>query len=199
MGALTSAIPGFGGLNNQASDLIKSLMSGQLTTGTKNAIYDAGAERATLGGMPGSTGMGGSLFANGDLRNIGRAADDQQQRGFQDLLSLLQGYSGTVAPSAGQELQDAQFNKSLNQSQNQFDRNYNLSLSDRAQEREASAPIKLGDYSGRYGVAAGGLGGGLTTEYKAFSDYLNPKTGQTYSVNSSGSTKGTAPRLVKKI
>lgn len=184
MGALTSAIPGFGGLNNQASDLIKQLMSGQLTTGVKNSIYDAGAERATLGGMPGSTGMGGSLFANGDLRNIGRAADDQQQRGFQDLLSLLQGYSGTVSPSAGQELQDTQFKKSLNQSQNQFDRNYKLSLSNTAQQNAANAPIMLEDFSGNYAAPAGGVGGGITTKYTRGATYLNPKTGRKYSVSS---------------
>lgn len=111
--ALTAAIPGFSGLNTQATDLIRSLMSGQLSPQSRRAIYDAGAERATASGMPGSTGMANSLFANADLRNIGRASADQQQQGFQDLLALIQGYSGTVAPSAGQEQQNQQFNQQL--------------------------------------------------------------------------------------
>jgi hypothetical protein len=179
MGALTNSIPGFGGLNNQASDLIKSLMSGKLTTGTKNAIYDAGAERATLGGMPGSTGMGGSLLANADLRNIGRAADDQQQRGFQDLLSMLTGYSGTVAPSAGQEQQSDQFNKSLGFNQQQYWR----SQQQQEQDRIDSQPKKIGSYSGTFGAPAGGLGGGVTTKFKEWSRYMNPKTGGTYTVD----------------
>jgi hypothetical protein len=101
--SLINSIPGFTGLSSSSSDLIKSLMSGQLTTGERSAIYNAGAERGIMGGMPGSSASGGSLFANADLRNIGLASGQRQQQGFQDFLSMLQGYSGTVAPSAGQE------------------------------------------------------------------------------------------------
>lgn len=106
---LSSIIPGFSALTADSSNLIKQLMSGQLTGSERRAIYDAGAERGVAGGMPGSTGMAGSLFANADLRNIGVASGQRQQQGFQDLLAMLQGYSGTVAPTTGQEIQQRQF------------------------------------------------------------------------------------------
>lgn len=111
--SLINAIPGFSGLSSQSSDLIRQLMSGQLTTGERSSIYNAGAERGIMGGMPGSSAMGGSLYANADLRNIGRASGERQQQGFQDFLSMLQGYSGTVAPTVGQEMQQDQFAKDL--------------------------------------------------------------------------------------
>lgn len=112
--AINSAnIPGFSGLTAGASGLVKSLMSGQVAPGTRKAIYDAGAERGVAGGMPGSTGIAGSLFANADLRNIGRASEDQQQKGFQDLLAMIAGYSGTVAPTAGQDIQNQQFGRQM--------------------------------------------------------------------------------------
>jgi hypothetical protein len=111
--SLINAIPGFSGLSSGSSDLIKQLMSGQLTTGERSSIYNAGAERGIMGGMPGSSAKGGSLYANADLRNIGRASGERQQQGFQDFLSMLQGYSGTVTPTAGQEMQQDQFAKDL--------------------------------------------------------------------------------------
>ena len=118
--SLINAIPGFSGLSSQSSDLIRQLMSGQLTTGERSSIYNAGAERGIMGGMPGSSASGGSLFANADLRNIGRASGERQQQGFQDFLSMLQGFSGTVAPSAGQEQQNEQFGKDLELRNKQF-------------------------------------------------------------------------------
>lgn len=108
-----SAIPGFSGLSSATSDLIKQLMSGQLTTGARRAIFDAGAERGVASGMPGGSTSAGSLFANADLRNIGRASEDQQQRGFQDFLALIQGLSGTVVPTTGQQIQAGQFDRNL--------------------------------------------------------------------------------------
>jgi len=124
--SLASVIPGFQGNTGKASSLIKELLSGKLSKGERGAIYNAGAERATLGGMPGSSGSGGSLFANADLRNIGRASGERQQQGFQDFLSMLQGFSGTVVPTAGQELQNQQFTRDLSFRGTQADRNYGL-------------------------------------------------------------------------
>jgi len=123
---LNGAIPGFSRNTAAASDLIRQLMAGNLTTGERRSIYDSGAERATLGGMPGASGAGGSLFANADLRNIGQASGQRQQQGFQDLLSMLQGYSGTVVPTAGQELQNNQFNQDLGFRNKQADRTFGL-------------------------------------------------------------------------
>jgi hypothetical protein len=123
---ISQAIPGFGGNTASASNLIKELLSGKLTSGERREIFRSGAERGTMSGMPGSTGVGGSLFANADLRNIGLASGQRQQQGFDDLLSMLGVYSGTVFPTAGQELQDTQFNKSLEQDESQFSRNLNF-------------------------------------------------------------------------
>lgn len=113
---LASIIPGFSSLTADSSNLIKQLMSGSLTGGERRAIYNAGAERGTAGGMPGSTGYAGSLFANNDLRNIGLESGKRQQQGFQDLLAMLSGYSGTVAPTTGQEMQQQQFNSQMQRS-----------------------------------------------------------------------------------
>lgn len=124
--SLEQVIPGFTGNTANASKLIRELMAGRMTTGERNQIFNAGAERATLGGMPGSSGQGGSLFANADLRNIGLGAAQRQQQGFGDLLQMLQGYSGTVVPTAGQELQNQQFTKDLGFRQGESARNYAL-------------------------------------------------------------------------
>jgi hypothetical protein len=124
--SLNSVIPGFSKNSASASNLIRELLSGKLTSGERNAIADYGAERATLGGMPGSTGQGGSLFANNDLRNIGLQSGQRQQQGVQDLLSMLGQYSGTVVPTAGQELQNQQFGQDLAFRTTQADRNLGL-------------------------------------------------------------------------
>jgi hypothetical protein len=76
--------------------------------------------------MPGGSAAGGSLFANADLRNIGLASGQRQQQGFQDLLSMLGQYSGTVVPTTGQEIQSGQFDRDLSYRTTQADRNFGL-------------------------------------------------------------------------
>jgi len=177
MASLNSIIPGLTSLNSGASDLIKQLMSGNLSTGVRKSIYDAGAERGVLGGMPGSSARGGSLFANADLRNIGRSADDQQQRGFQDLLALIANASGTQALTPGQELQDQQFQSNLGFQQNQADRANQL-----AKNADARA---WGEYDSRYGprreFKGSYVNGNFTTDLwngvKGFDEIVYP-TGQ---------------------
>ncbi len=141
---LNSAIPGFSRNTSKASSIINELMAGKLSRGERNQISDYGAERATLGGMPGSSGQGGSLFANADLRNLGLQAGQRQQQGIQDLLSMLQGYSGTVIPTAGQEQQNQQFNSDLGFRTTNADRNYGLAQS---AEQRAQA-----EFSKKYGT-----------------------------------------------
>lgn len=136
--AIANTIPGFSGLTSDASNLIKQLMSGNLSGSSKRAIFDAGAERGTAAGMPGSTGMAGSLFANADLRDIGRTSEDNQQRGFQDLLAMITGYSGTVTPTAGQELQDQANRRALGFQQYQYQNDWNRAQQEKQRlEREA--------------------------------------------------------------
>lgn len=111
--AISNTIPGFEGLTSSSSNLIKQLMSGQLGGAQKREIFNAGAERGVASGMPGSTGIAGSLFANNDLRSIGVASGENQQKGFQDLLAMITGFSGTVTPTTGQELQDQASRRSM--------------------------------------------------------------------------------------
>lgn len=138
-----SVIPGFQNHTADASNLIKSLMSGQLTPGSRKAIYDAGAERGVAGGMPATTGIAGSLFANADLRDIGRSSEDQQQKGFQDLLAMITGYSGTVAPTVGQDIQRQQFGRQMTLEET------NAELQRRLAEAENAR--SAGAYQAKYG------------------------------------------------
>lgn len=93
---INSAIPGFNGLTQTGTQLIQDLMSGKLSPGTVNEIQDAGAAQAAASGVPGASREFGSVFADQVLRNIGTASEKRQQQGFGNLLSLLQGYSGTA-------------------------------------------------------------------------------------------------------
>lgn len=173
MSALTSSIPGFSSLNSGASDLIKQLMSGSLAPGTKRAIFDAGAERGVAGGMPGSTGRAGSLFANADLRDIGRTSEQQQQQGFQDLLALISNFSGNVAPSAGQEIQARQFdvNAGFQQRQaNQAQQNW----------RSQNELQSLGGFGYDQNNGDG-------TKYHYINKYFDPKTRSRFDVDKYGS------------
>lgn len=123
---LNSVLPGFSGNSSRASSLVREMMEGKLSSGERSAIYNAGAERGVLGGMPGSSASGGSLFANADLRNIGVASGARQQQGIQDFLALLQGISGTVVPTAGQQLSDDASRRELAFRQGEADRGYGL-------------------------------------------------------------------------
>lgn len=165
--ALNSAIPGFSGLSGDASSLIKQLMSGNLTYGERRAIYDAGAERGTASGMPGSTGRGGSLFANADARNIGLQSGQRQQQGFQDLLAMLSGYSGAVVPTVGQQMQSDQFGQNLAFQQQEANRNYGL--------KRNQQDLQLAEYNQRYGPKEYSQtsiwpGGGRSQDYKYYMD-----------------------------
>jgi hypothetical protein len=124
--SLNKVLPGFGANSAKSSNLVKELLSGRLTSGERNAIADYGAERATLNGMPGSTGKAGTLFANDDLRNIGLASGARQQQGIQDFLALLAGVSGNVVSDVGQTQQENQFNQSQAQQDAQFNANLGL-------------------------------------------------------------------------
>jgi hypothetical protein len=106
---LNQAIPGFSGLTQSATTRIDDLMNGRLPQSVINEIQDAGAAQAVAGGMPGNSRDFGGVFGNSVLRNIGSAAEGRKQQGFQDLLALLQGYSGTAAltPEQTQDQENA--------------------------------------------------------------------------------------------
>lgn len=162
---LNAAIPGFSRNTTKASNIISELLAGKLTAGERGAIYNAGAERGTASGMPGSTGSGGSLFANADLRNIGLASGERQQQGIQDLLSMLTSYSGTVLPTTGQELQNQQFGQEMDFRRTNADRDYKL--------RKDEADINMMGLLKRYGP-------------KEYSKSITPRLGGWLGPGSSG-------------
>lgn len=125
-GALNTAIPGFSGLTGNASSYIKQLMSGSITPGERATVYQAGAERGTLGGMPGGSTQSGNIFANNDLRTLGLMAGERQQQGLNNFMNLLQTVSGTVVPTAGQQQQQNQFQADLGFRNTQANRNFGL-------------------------------------------------------------------------
>lgn len=161
------ALPGFSGLTSGASNIIRDLMSGRLSAGERNAIYQGGAERGVANGMPGSTGQGGTLFANNDLRTLGLQAGQRQQQGFQDLLAMISGYSGAVIPTVGQTMQNDQFGRQMNLQETNAARDYSL--------RRNAADLQLAEYNQRYGPKEYSQssiwpGGGRSTDYKYYMD-----------------------------
>lgn len=113
---IENAIPGLSRLSKSASALIESMLSGQASPSESrlaNAYFGAGS----------------GLDPTSDyLRNRGfdlykRDSSARKQQGFKDLLSLVGTYSGAVAPTPGQELQNTQQTNQLNQQQNQFNSN----------------------------------------------------------------------------
>lgn len=99
---LNNAIPNFNNLTSTASSNIGNQLNGQVPGDVQNQIRDRAATMAVQGGMPGSSNTQGSLFGNLSLRDLGLTSLDQQNQGIGNLLKLLQGYSGTVAPTYGQ-------------------------------------------------------------------------------------------------
>lgn len=105
-GAIETAIPGFAGLTNSATGIIRQLMSGlpsAAPTQRANAYFGANS------GMPGS-----DFVRNRGFDLYGEKAEQYKQRGFQDLLALLQGYSGTVAPTTGEQIGSDEFQQNFN-------------------------------------------------------------------------------------
>lgn len=99
---LNQAIPNYSGLAQQSSSIIGDAMSGRLPPDVQNLIRDNAATQAVLGGMPGSSNISGSLYGNRTLRDLGLTSLGRQDQGFKDFISILQGVSGTAAPTFGQ-------------------------------------------------------------------------------------------------
>jgi len=102
LGILNNAIPGFSNLTNSATGIIGSALSGQVPQDVQQQIQDASAAQAVMGGQPGTNMTSGTNFGNSYLKNLGLTSLGQNQTGMNDLLSLVQGYSGTVNPTMAQ-------------------------------------------------------------------------------------------------
>lgn len=96
---INQAIPGLPGLTKSATGIIQSALEGLPSPS------EARLENAYFGAGSGLDPTSDFLRNRGyDLYN--RKANQRQQQGFQDLLALVGGYSGTVAPTPGQEIQE---------------------------------------------------------------------------------------------
>lgn len=141
-------MPQLGALDQDAQNYIRRLMGGQLGAGTQSAIQNAAARQSVASGMPGASRIGGSIFGNRVLRDIGRSAEDAQQQGFQNYLGTF----GNLRPNIGQQLEQGRFdteqsfrNRAYMDAQRRLD----------ALERERNKPLEhsntvFGLSNGRY-------------------------------------------------
>lgn len=125
MAAWASILPGFAGLTGKATGNANAALSGNVPQDVVNNIQNQAAAWGVSSGMPGFGNQ--TLTSQQALKNLGLTSLGQQQTGQNDLLGLLGGYSGTVAPSVGQSLQNNQFYSNLAQSGQEFNANNALS------------------------------------------------------------------------
>lgn len=110
---VNKAIPGFNGLTNSATGIIDNLLKGLPSSSSaraSNAYFGAGS----------GLGAGSDFLRNRGFDLYGQQGEQRKQTGLQDLLSFLQGYSGTVMPTTGQTLQDRQASNQLGFQQQQY-------------------------------------------------------------------------------
>lgn len=122
--SVNSTIPGFNGLNRSATGVIGSLLNGLPSgapTQRANAYFGASS------GMPGS-----DFVRNRGFDLYGEKADQYKQRGIDDFLKLITGYSGTVMPTAGQNIESQQFSQNLEQQRRQQQANDEMSRRNQA-------------------------------------------------------------------
>jgi hypothetical protein len=110
---LNSALPGFSNMTGNATGFIGDLLKGTPSPSTARMA-------ANTFGLQNGLGQGSGLTSNYGYNLYNKQGQQNQQVGMQDLLSMLGGYSGTVAPTVGQTQQNDQFNASLENNQSQF-------------------------------------------------------------------------------
>lgn len=94
---ILSALPGLPGLTKSSTDIISNLLNGL------PSVDQARQSNAYFGAASGLDPTSDFLRNRGyDL--YGQKAEQRKQTGLQDLLALIGGYSGTVAPTPGQEI-----------------------------------------------------------------------------------------------
>lgn len=110
---LSQIIPSFGANSSHAGDIISNLLNG-----TPNAATAQNAG-ATFGAQNGQgVGSGIANRYSYDLYNTQGA--QRQQTGLSDLSSLIGSIASPTLQDQGQNLQNQQFNQSLNQNANEF-------------------------------------------------------------------------------
>lgn len=141
----SSAVPGFGGLTQGASDIVGSEQSGALSPQTVNALRTASAQFGIQSGMPGS-----GLADNQLLGNIAGFSENRQRQGLQDYMSLIS--------NAGRMQTDPSLAASI------ADRNATLAA---APDPQAAAERQLAEWIQKFKMgqqaAMGGPAGGTGT------------------------------------
>jgi len=114
--AINQAIPGLPGLTTSATNIIANALSG-IPSPSQSRL-----ENAYFGSASGLDPTSDFLRNRGfDLYKA--QANAQQQQGLGNLNNLVGAYSGNVAPTPGQEMQNAQFGQQLAQQGSQFGAN----------------------------------------------------------------------------
>lgn len=177
--AINNAIPGLNNLTSSATGIIDSALNGLPSPSesrSANAYFGAG------------TGMDPT---SDFLRNRGYdlykgKANQRQQQGLANLLSLVGTYSGNVAPTPGQELQDKQAtgqldlgNRQLEQSGSQFQQDFGFQQQQWQKQLELLNEYLGGGSGGNPASGYGnvfGTGGGIPNamDYSQYTNYYQP-------------------------
>jgi hypothetical protein len=110
---IENAIPGLSGLTRSATGIIQNALNGMPSPNNArlaNAYFGAGSGLDPTSDFLRNRGY--DLYRN--------EANQRQRQGFQDLLSLVGGYSGTVAPTPAQEVGAQQNQQQINNQASQF-------------------------------------------------------------------------------
>jgi hypothetical protein len=100
-GDLAAQIPGLAGLNSGVASSIADASHGILPQDVQKQIQDSSAQFGVSNGMPGSSGIAGTLASNRGLRDIGRTSLDQQHWGASAYPGFVGAVSGTqTVPAA---------------------------------------------------------------------------------------------------
>lgn len=110
---LDQIIPGFSGNSSHAGDIISNLLNGSPNPSTaQNAA-------ATFGAQNGQ-GVGSGITNRFGYDLYGQQGAQRRQAGLSDLSSLIGSIASPTLQDQGQNLQNQQFNQSLNQNANEF-------------------------------------------------------------------------------
>jgi hypothetical protein len=144
-------IPGFNSLTGTASKNIGNLLNASAMP-DRDAIARAGV----------STGMGPlsgvSNFAGYDIGKKQAKAD--QAMGLEQLMAMLTGYSGTVAPTTGEQQRGSEFDRELAFRQRESDAANSLAQQRLDVERQRISPGPQGNF--RQQISPGPVPGGFT-------------------------------------
>lgn len=140
---INQAIPGLPNLTKSATNIIDSGLNGLPSPDEarlENAYYGAGS-----GLDPRS-----EFLQNRGVDLYKRKAEARQQQGLDNLLKLLSTYSGTVAPTTGQQIQSSQFDRTFNYNEDQdmLSRSDTLRAQDQARNANENTMFSRADRMG---------------------------------------------------